>query len=361
MSDTAANNYKNHLMIFGALLAIWGILGWIDVGNLAQGGWAEDGNNTVTQVLPGSPSEAAGLRVGDHIISDGGIARADAEAGDRRGSPDVGETWEFVVERDGATTSVNITFGELIPQRKLLAHASFVVGFCFLVFTLRVYMQKQTEATMALAVTGTFLCLAFLNGPYFDNYTARSLNNALTTIIIFLGVPALLHFLLIFPNRNPYLDKANAKRMLYAPGLLVGLFFAYRILATPEATSALNTFTIVFVGIVVAVYLVSCLVTVYKSYSGSSAAERDSQGLNLMLIGTLAGLILPLVTTVLGVIAPQVVLPGQSFYFLTLVLIPVTWSMAALKSGASVQVAETPSVETPSVETPPAGTHSADE
>ena len=75
-----------------------------------------------------------------------------------------------------------------------------------------------------------------------------------------------------------------------------------------------------------------------------------------MLIGTLAGLILPLVTTVLGVIAPQVVLPGQSFYFLTSVLIPITWSMAALKSGASVQVAETPSVETP-----PAGTHSADE
>ena len=36
MSDAAANKYKNHLMIFGALLAIWGILGWIDVGNLAQ-------------------------------------------------------------------------------------------------------------------------------------------------------------------------------------------------------------------------------------------------------------------------------------------------------------------------------------
>lgn len=58
MSD-AASKYKNQLLIFGALLAIWGILGWIDVGNLAQGGWAEDGNNTVTQVLPGSPSEAA--------------------------------------------------------------------------------------------------------------------------------------------------------------------------------------------------------------------------------------------------------------------------------------------------------------
>lgn len=340
MSDTAASKYKNHLMIFGALLAIWGILGWIDVGNLAQGGWAEDGNNTVTQVLPGSPSEAAGLQVGDNIISVGGIARTDAEAAARRGRPDVGETWEFVVERDGESTSVDVTFGELIPQRKLLAHASFVVGFCFLAFALRAYMQKQTEATMALAVTGTFLCLAFLNGPYFANYIVRSLDNALTTIIIFLGVGALLHFLLIFPKRSAYLDKANAKRMLYAPGLAAGLFISYRILATPEATSALNAFTTVFVGIVVAFYLLTCLVTVYKSYSGSSAAERDSQGLNLMLIGTLVGLILPLVATVASIIAPQVVLPGQNFYFLTFVLIPITWSMAALKGGDSGQATE---------------------
>jgi len=345
MSDTAASKYKNHLMIFGALLAIWGILGWIDVGNLAQGGWAEDGNNTVTQVLPGSPSEAAGLQVGDNIISVGGIARTDAEAAARRGRPDVSETWEFVVERDGESTSVDVTFGELVPQRKLLAHASFVVGFCFLGFALRAYMQKQTEATMALAVTGTFFSLAFLNGPYFDNYTVRSLDNALTVIIIFLGVAALLHFLLIFPKRSAYLDKANAKRMLYAPGLAVGLFLAYRILATPEATSALNTLTTVFVGVVVAFYLLSCLVTIYKSYSGSSAAERDSQGLNLMLIGTLAGLILPLVTIILSILAPQAVLPGQSFYFLTFVLIPITWSMAALKGGDSGQANETYSVD----------------
>ena len=201
-------------------------------------------------------------------------------------------------------------------------------------------MNNQPDATMALAVTGTFFSLAFLNGPYFDNYTVRSLDNALTTIIIFLGLAALLHFLLIFPNRSAYLDKANAKRMLYAPGLLVGLFLAYRILATPEATSALNTTTTVFVGLVVACYLVSCLVTVYKSYSGSSAAERDSQGLNLMLIGTLAGLILPLVVMILSILAPQAVLPAQSFYFLTFVLIPITWSMAALMGGDSRQANE---------------------
>ena len=299
----------------------------------------------MTQVLPGSPAEASGLQGGDYIQSLGGISTTDAEAMSRRGRPKIGETWEFVVEREGETTSVNVIFGELVPERKLLSHASFVVGFCFLIFTLRAYMQKQTEATMALAITGTFLCLGFLNGPYFENFTARSLNTGLSTIIIFLGIASLLHFLLIFPKRSAYLDRANAKRMLFAPGLAAGLFIAYRIIATPDATSALNTFTSVFVGGVIAFYLLSCLITVYKRFSGSSAAERDSQGLNLMLIGTLAGLVLPLVAVVLGIIAPQVVLPGQNFYFLTFGLIPITWSMAVSKGGDSATAPEAHSTD----------------
>ena len=60
-----------------------------------------------------------------------------------------------------------------------------------------------------------------------------------------------------------------------------------------------------------------------------------------MLIGTLAALILPLLTIILSVVAPQVVLPGQSFYFLTFILIPITWSMAALKGGDAGQAAAT--------------------
>ena len=65
----------------------------------------------------------------------------------------------------------------------------------------------------------------------------------------------------------------------------------------------------------------------------------------ILLIGTLAGLILPLVTIVLSIIAPQVVLPGQNFYFLTFILIPITWSMAVLKGADSGQATETYSAD----------------
>jgi hypothetical protein len=34
-------------------------------------------------------------------------------------------------------------------------------------------------------------------------------------------------------------------------------------------------------------------------------------------------------------LAPQVLLPGQAFYFLSFIAVPITWSMAVLKTGAA--------------------------
>jgi hypothetical protein len=123
--------------------------------------------------------------------------------------------------------------------------------------------------------------------------------------------------------------------MYYIPAVVVSLFIGWRILATPEATDALNNFANVLIGVVAAFYLIFSLVTVYRAYSGASASDRDAKGLNLMLIGALIGFLPPILAIVLSVVAPQVVLPGQNFYFLTFVAIPITWSMAVLKNGVA--------------------------
>ena len=319
---------KTPLLVFAAALVIYGLLGWLDVGNSAQGGWATDPDNTVTQVLPGSPTEAAGLQVGDKIVSMGGIAMTDAEALTQRARPKVGETWEFVVERDGSTVSLDVTFGEPVPERKFLAHATFFVGFCFIGFTMRAYMQKQTTSTHALAIAGTLFSLAFLGGPYFDNYMLRSVDSAITVLLVWLGVASILMFLLVHL-------RSGGSRLLYLPAVVAGLFIAWRILFTPEATSALNNFGNILTGIVAAFYLIASLVTVYRSFSGATASERESSGLQLILIGALIGLVPPILSVVVGIFAPQVVLPGQNFYFLTMIAIPITWSMAVLKGGSA--------------------------
>lgn len=327
MSNHDVSQYKTPLIIFAVVVAIYGLFGWLDVSNYAQGGWNTDGNNTVTEVLPGSPSEAGGLMVGDFIVSLGGIATSDAKAQLQRERPKVGETWEFIVRRDGETRTLDVTFGEPVAQRKLIAHASFLVGFCFIGFTIWAYLQKQTASTMALAIAGTLGSLIFIAGPYFGTYTLRNLDAALVNILLFLGVASLLDFLLVH-----FRSKSN--RLVYLPGLAAGLFIAYRILAAPEATSALNTFSNIFIGVIIAFYLIAALVTLYRGYSSASPQDRASQGLNLMLIGALIGLVPSIIATVTGIFAPQVVLPGGNFYFLTLVALPITWSMAVLKEAA---------------------------
>ncbi|MDH3491511.1 MAG: PDZ domain-containing protein [Gammaproteobacteria bacterium] len=324
MSNHDAGQYKTPLIIFAAVVAVYGIFGWMDVGNYAQGGWNTDGNNTVIEVLPGSPSEAGGLMVGDFIVSLGGIATSDAKAQLQRERPKVGEAWEFIVERDGEMVSLDVTFGEPVAQRKLIAHAGFLVGFCFIGFTIWAYLQKQTASTIALAIAGTLGSLIFIAGPYFATYTLRNLDAALVNILLFLGVASLLNFLLVH-----FRSKSN--RLIYLPGLAAGLFIAYRILAAPEATGALNTFSNIFIGVIVAFYFIAALVTLYRGYSSASPEDRANQGLNLMLIGALIGLLPSLIATVTAIFAPQVVLPGGNFYFLTLVALPITWSMAVLK------------------------------
>ena len=324
----SASHSRTPMMVFAAIVAVYGLFGWLDVANYAQGGWATDPENVVTQVLSGGPAEAGGLQVGDKIMSLGGIASADADAQAHRGRPEVGETWEFVVERDGAEVAFEVTFGEPVPQRKFSAHANFVVGFCFIGFTMWAFMQRQTVSTQALALAGTMFSLAFIAGPYFGSYMMRSLDNVVAVFLIWLGVASILNFLLVHL-------RSGGNRMYYIPAVVVSLFIGWRILATPEATDALNNFANVLIGVVAAFYLIFSLVTVYRAYSGASASDRDAKGLNLMLIGALIGFLPPILAIVLSVVAPQVVLPGQNFYFLTFVAIPITWSMAVLKNGVA--------------------------
>ena len=325
----SSSNSKTPLMVFAAIVAIYGIFGWLDVSNYAQGGWATDPENVVTQVLPGSPAEAGGLQIGDKITSYGGIAASDADALSRRNRVEVGDTWEFIVKRDGAEVSLDITFGEPVAQRKINAHATFAVGFFFIGFTMWAFMQKQTASTKALALAGITFSFAFITGPYFGSYMVRSLDNVLGTFLVWMGVASILNFLLVHL-------RSVGNRMYYIPALIVSLFIGWRILATPDSTDALNNFANIFIGATAAFYLIFSLVTVYRAYSGASASDRDVRGLNLMLIGALIGFVPPIVGILSNVLAPQMVLPGQNFYFLSFVAIPIAWSMAVLKDGVTV-------------------------
>jgi hypothetical protein len=287
MSDVSSR--RTWYLIAAALIAAWGLLGLIDQPNVPFSGYQTDGDNNINLVRPGSPAEAAGLQVDDHITSIGGISVVDSRALAEQTRPDIGETRTLVVERDGATVDVDLTYGALTGTQRALAYASVILGFVFLVFGLLPYLKAPTRHAELLALTGLGLALAFFSGPYIASYGLRT--------------------------------------------ALVSAVILYVIVASPPGTSRLNVAVSTMFGLFVVYYFGSAMVAMIHGWVTATAAERDAYGLTTVLIGVLVGLLPLTLSSLIGVFSPRTVLPGVDFYFLTLGLIPITLWAALSRSG----------------------------
>ena len=324
--------YKTAMLVAAGLFAVWGVLGIFDVGNLPYAGYLTDGNNTVTQVTEGSPAEQAGMQKGDYSRSIGGVAVEDAAAAARRPRADIGETRTFVVVRGEQTVSLDITYSRLPVSNKALNYAGVLIGFFYLIFGLMPYLKTPSVRTMLLAIFGLTLGVSFFGGPYISSYAFRTIRLLLTNLLVVGGFAALLHFTLMFPKRKALLGKRFMRDVLYGPAALIFLFLVYRGLFQPAATSALNTITGVLIGLFIVGYFGLSLVAFVHSYVKATGQERKEQGLTYVLAGVLVGFLPVLVVVLVGLVAPQVVIPGANFFFLTIVLIPISLALAVMKS-----------------------------
>lgn len=359
MSDRSGN--KTNYLIAAALVALWGIMGVMDLSNVPYSGYFTDGNNTVTQVLSDSPAEAAGLEVGDYITSTGGISVEDTKALSERSRAAIGETRTLVVERGDETVNVDLTFTQLEGRANMLAYLGALIGLCFLIFGVLPYTKAQTSNTRLLALMGLGLAIAFLPGPYFESFALRTAAGSLALVAILFGFAFLMHFMVSYPTPKAWTEKSWASKAIYWPASLVSLIIVYMIVIRPDSTSGLNTAVGVMFGVFVVYYFGAAIIAMFKSYSAAGPAERASQGLTMMLVGVMVGLIPVTLSSLVGIFAPQVVLPGSNFYFFTLVLIPITLYMAVSKDvGVAVPVAasapepaEPPPAPEPAPEPPP--------
>ena len=324
--------YKTTLLVAAGLFAVWGILGIFDVSNLPFNGYQTDGNNTVTQITDGGPAQQAGMQPGDYIRSIGGIAVEDAGAMARRPRAAVGETRTFVVERGGETASLDLTYSGLPSTNKALTFVAILMGFFFIGFGLWPYLNVQKASTLLLAIFGLTLGVSFFGGPYIASYAIRTATGIITTLLVVTGFATLLHFTLMFPKPKALLRKRFSRDLLYGPAAVIFLFLLYRGLFQPSATSAMNVITGVLIGLFILSYFGLSLVAFVHSYVKATAEERKAQGLTYVLAGVLVGFLPILVVVLVGLVAPGVVIPGGNFFFLTIVLIPISLAVAVLKS-----------------------------
>lgn len=330
MSDSQAAHRSTFLILAGLVL-VWGIFGSLDIRNFTYTGFVTDGDNTVIQVTPESPASAAGMQIGDYIRSIGGVSVEDTRAQMAQPRPEVGEQRTVVVERASETVSLDLTYEAEPPRIQLLSYLGTIIGLCFLGFGLWAYMTAPGASTTRLAIFGLLFGLAFLGGPYLGTSMLAVVVSGVVLLAVLLGFAALLDFLKGFPvsvgERKPI--------WVYGPAVLVGLVPLVFTLLRPDSTSGLNVFFRTLFGLFIFVYFGLSLVVLIRTYLRASGEERSAHGLTFMLWGAILGLGPLVVSALVGLISPSTVLPGSQYFFLTLVLIPITFALAAVKSAGS--------------------------
>lgn len=332
---------KTLLLAAAAFVALWAILGFMDVGNAAYSGYQTDFDNTVAQVTGGGPAAAAGMRVGDRIRSVDGVSVEDSRAMSAMPRPAAGQTRTIVVDRDGATEELTVTFAAQPFDQRIGNYVFILIGLAFVGLGLWAYLAAPARTTKLLAISGVFFGIALTGGPYLGTSMLANLVGVLAFACVTLAFATLLHFMIVFPDGpepNPW--------WVYGPAAFMGLFFLVVTLLQPDATSGFNRFVQVLLFLWIVGYLGLTLIEMVRTWARASSEERSRHGLGLLLAGTGIGLGILLLNFVVSIVAPTVTIPGGQWLGMSLVLVPIACAVAAVKSaragGSSAAVEAAP-------------------
>ncbi len=320
---------RNLLVLLAALVALWGIMGWFDIARQAEAGITLDNHQAIIAVLAGSPAEQAGLQPGDQLISIAGVAAADVRAMAQLPRAKVGDTRVFRLIRAGEEQQVQVTYAALPASAQHKERSERLLGFAFLLFPLLALLRCNTMATRILALMGIGLSLAFLAGPHIGVASARGLAATIASLFVMVGLAAMLHFLLVFPRRRGLVDTGAGRMLVYAPALLLWGLLAWRLLFLPPATDLLNSASRLFLGLVEGGYFLVALFLLLHNYSKTDRSLRRRLALNGMLWCTVIGVLPACIGLLVAVFSPASHLPGQDYYFLSLLLVPLGWARSA--------------------------------
>jgi hypothetical protein len=329
-----STKYNTAILIAGALFIIWGLLGLQDSKNYTYAGYNSDDNWTVNKVEEGSPAETAGLQIGDIVKSTGGIAVTDSKALNKRERPEIGETREIVVDRNGEEETLNLTYAALTEKDQTLNMVGFFIGILFIV--LGVYSNQKHKTTLSNAFAVFSICFGFLfmSGPHISSDILNNIVGFLSTAVVLFSFTSLAVYMLRYTPESAFLSSKNNK-LLYIPMFILLGIIAFLQIFQPEGSGTLNMVMRLLFGAFIIGYFLLAVITLFKKYLKATPADRSSNGLNMMLLGTILGLIPILIYITIGTLSPGTELPGNDYVFFTFAAIPICFTIALNQLSSS--------------------------
>jgi hypothetical protein len=339
MSKPSQNTKRVAFLTAAIIALVFGASAALEVENRTYTGYRVSDEKKVLRVDHDSPGAAAGLRVGDVIKSLNGIPATDGKQlrEVQRHAPAAG-AWPMEVERNGETVLLTISPTGLPTSEIRLARTRSLLGLFFLGFPFWAWFKSPDSPALLLAIFGLSFGFLLMGAPSFASPAVRSVLDGVAILALYMGLTALVHFLLAFPSRRRFLDRRWATGVLYGPAVIVVLVTVGMLNLPTEIVSrnVLGVLSTLF-G---ALYFLSAILLLIWRYVAASRADRAKHGLGIMLLGTLAAfvplLLYPVVTSLW---------PGSARYYqiiastysppLTLALIPIAFSVAAVRSARS--------------------------
>lgn len=327
------NKSNSPMLVYlaGIVFIVWGIFGMIDAKNYVDVGYQTGDSYNIVNIEEGSPADIAGLQVGDIIKLNGGIDPTNNKALSERPRAKAGDVREYVVDRNGEEVVISLTFTELNEKDKTLNMVAFIIGLLFILLGVLSHRKHQSSLSHSFAIFALCFGFIFMSGPYIAPGFLDNLVNSIATTIVVFSFAFLLNYMLKYP------PESKSQKLLYLPAIIAAVMVWILNFAQPDGSGTINMVIRLIFGVVIILYFLSSLITLIRKYMRSSAEDRTSKGLNLMLIGAVIGLLPILIYFTANTLSPGINLPGNDYVFITFIAIPICFSMALNKLSKTQQ------------------------
>ncbi len=328
------SRYKTLFSILALVVFIWGVLGALEVNKMPYTGYSISPDYVVTQVREGSPAERAGLQVGDTITRIDNIAVEDFAALTNRGRPAIDSEATLTVKRGEAEQTLTLRYASL-PMSDLLAGrgVSLLAGLLFLILGLWVYLKNPTRLSTTFCSLSLLFAFLLFGGPYFASSAARRLSGAILEFATSILLALILTYSLDYPRTKKIIaDRRWLRQAIYLIAIVVGVMLATIVATTPSMGPGFSMALSTIMNVILGGYLLLAVISVIHSYVKASAEERSSTGLNFLMLGMVIGFVPGLISIVVHTIAPHMGdLPGERFWGITLLALPIGLALALMK------------------------------
>lgn len=334
-------DYGQFRVLFAGVMLVALVLsaiGVMDILSTPYSGYRVSADYKVIRVTPNSPAALAGMKEGDFIKEIGGIPTDNLHQLAHLPRPTIGEDQQVGVVRDSSSLEFVIRQAALPSKDVFLASLGNLLAFILLAVGLGIYWRLPSKTTSLFFLCNFCFGLAFMTPPYFESFFWRNIVAVNFLLFVTMGFALFLHLTVTFPKPKPLIAESGFwELIIYAPVPLMAISYLGLRLFQPRADLLVNLVLNNTFALLVLAILALALAAVIQSYWLAAPSER-SQGLGMVLFGSLLGVVFPAVGLLTETFMPRTVLPGGDYYPLLALLVSLSFGWAIWKHGPAVEL-----------------------